>query len=101
MKLIALTEFYYDNRSLRPGDEFYCHGETDARVLTAPDGFGGQKARRVDGQARAPVQPPIAQPALGFVQTDNPESASSQQAHESEHKPARRKYRRRDLVSED
>lgn len=47
-KLIALVPVWYDGKERQPGEAFHCHGDTDVRILTAPDVFGGPKARIAD-----------------------------------------------------
>jgi hypothetical protein len=92
MKLIALVEFYYDGRTLRPGDQFECMGDTDLRVLTAPDALGGQKAKQNVETVAEPVQTMALEPET----TDEP----AEQLDLVSDNPQRRRYRRRDMEPE-
>jgi hypothetical protein len=106
MKLTALMEFYYAGQTVRPGQQFECMGETDLRVLTAPDALGGQRARRSDesDQVHAtgagymasagslfPMPEPMQTMAIEPEQADEPTDTDN---------PQRRRYRRRDMEPE-
>jgi hypothetical protein len=89
MKLTALMEFYYAGQTVRPGQQFECMGETDLRVLTAPDALGGQRAKHSDEVQTMALEPETTEePAEQLDLVPDTDS------------PHRRRYRRRDMEPE-
>lgn len=99
IKLRALREMYYASKTRYPGDEFECDHEPDARILTAPDLPGGQKAEYVDPPKKpAPPPPPMQTRAQ---EAESPKSAEPMITDNTDSPSRKRYYRRRDMQAED
>lgn len=84
MKLIALQEFPYAGKALKPGDEFDSASNEDARILK-----GVGKARDAEKHVETRALKAEDQPLFA------PEQTSETQPKQ------RRRYNRRDLQAED
>jgi hypothetical protein len=108
MKLVALQALFYGGPK-QPGEEFEA-SDQDSRILCAPDLPGGQKCRVADDKpvavAKAPPAPPVQQPLLPAEKDDKDESLFGGKAITTESglvadSVTKRRYKRRDMVSED
>jgi hypothetical protein len=111
VKLMALREVYYASKTRQPGDEFEA-SESDAKILTAHDLGGGPKAMKIEQPTAAQAPAPLAASPESAPQAA-PEPTQEENTPQSTQVGAMgtdsglvpgagpRRYRRRNLTSED